>query len=483
MRTRLGQREDLALPARIPQTVKRAIRLATATSVLGLGLVAPTALAGTTAHLEKPGWVRDSHRALGAHDPRSPITHVVIVMQENHSFDEYFGMLPREGQPKADGFTFDSAGRPINSNPLPGGKRQLVFHQDQPCSGPEAGQSWNNTHKEIDGGRMDGFAAIEPHSMSYYDKSDLPFYYSLANTFTLANRWFSSAPAQTYPNRRFLYAGTAYGNISTTTSSYFDPPPPHGTIMDEFAKYNVSWHDYVTDLPDTALIGSNLENHPSDYTSIAQFYADAKLGTLPDVSYVESEDGAAGIATDPVRDQVGAAMGGSEPQQVKNAFYWSDGTDEDEEDSDVRLGQAFVSRVVNAVMSGPDWQHTLLIWLYDEHGGFYDHVAVPSAIKPDNIPPALGPGDIKGGYDMYGVRVPAVVVSAWSKKHAVTNVVHDHTSVVAEIEELWNLPALTYRDANAADLSDFLDFRHETFAAPPTLAAPNSADLTSCHTT
>jgi phospholipase C len=328
---------------------------------------------------------------------------------------------------------------------------------------------------------MDGFAAIQPKAMSYYDRSDLPFYYSLASTFTLANRWFSSAPAQTYPNRRFLYAGTAYGNISTDTSSYFDPPPPNGTIMDEYAKYGVSWRDYVTDLPDTALIPSNFERYPQDYTSINQFYADATLGTLPDVSYVESDGGAISVASDPVRNQVSSGTGSNEPRQVKDGFYWADGANGDEEDADVRIGQAFVSRIVNAVMSGPEWQHTLLIWLYDEHGGFYDHVAVPKAIKPDNIAPKLNAGDVKGGYDMYGVRVPAVVVSAWSKPHAVTNIVHDHTSVLAEIERLWNLPALTYRDANAADLSDFLDLRHPAFATPPKLAAPNPVNLTSCH--
>ena len=461
--------------------MNRLLRLGCAAAVTSLGIVAPTAWAGPASRVHKPGYVRDAHRALGAHDPHSPITHVVVVMQENHSFDEYFGMLPREGQPKADGFTFDAHGRPTNSNPRPNGKRQVVFHQDQPCSGPSAGQSWNSTHKEVDGGRMDGFARIEPRSLSYYDEKDLPFYYSLAKTFTLANRWFASAPAQTYPNRRFLYAGTAYGNISTDTSSYFDAPPPNGTIMDEFAKYGVSWRDYVTDLPDTALIPSNLERYPQDYTSIAQFYADAATGQLPDVSYLESDGGVASLATDPVRDQVASGMGSNEPQQVKDAFYWGDGANEDEEDADVRFGQSFVSRVVSAVMSGPEWQHTLLIWLYDEHGGYYDHVGVPKAIKPDDIPPKLSAGDVKGGYDMYGVRVPAVVVSAWSKPHAVTNVVHDHTSVLAEIERLWNLPALTYRDANATDLSDFLDLRHAAFAKAPVLAAASSTDLTSCH--
>ncbi len=119
----------------------------------------------------------------------------------------------------------------------------------------------------------------------------------------------------------------------------------------------------------------------------------------------------------------------------------------------MQLGEAFVARVVNAAMSGPAWRSTLLIWLYDEHGGYYDHVAPPAAIAPDDIPPDIGPADYPGGYNLYGVRVPAVIVSPYSKKSGVTNVVHDHTSVLATIEQQWNLPALTYRDANAATIS------------------------------
>ena len=328
---------------------------------------------------------------------------------------------------------------------------------------------------------MDGFAGTGPGSMGYYTEDDIPFYYSLASTFTLANRWFSSVPAQTYPNRRFLYAGTAYGNVSTDTSSYFDKPPPHGTIMDTFHKYGVSWRDYVTDLPDTALITSNFKRYPYDYTPIAQFYADAKAGTLPDVSYLESDGGVAPEVTNRVEDGTFGA-GVPEPDPARNTFYRAGAANGDEEDADVRMGQTFVSRVVRAVMNGRDWQHTLLIWLYDEHGGFYDHVAPPAAIKPDNIKPRLSKDNVPGGYDQLGVRVPAVVISPYSRPHAVTNVVHDHTSVLAEIESLWNLPALTYRDANAADLSDFLDLHHARLLTPPTLARPGAWRLRSCHT-
>ena len=128
-----------------------------------------------------------------------------------------------------------------------------------------------------------------------------------------------------------------------------------------------------------------------------------------------------------------------------------------------------------ATKRSPAWSRTLLIYTYDEHGGYYDHVAPPAAIPPDSIAPMLEAGDAPGGYDIYGPRVPAIVVSPYSKPHAVTNVVHDHTSVLATIEAQWNLPALTYRDANAATLMDFIDPSTMSFAKPPKLTAPANA--------
>jgi phospholipase C len=144
----------------------------------------------------------------------------------------------------------------------------------------------------------------------------------------------------------------------------------------------------------------------------------------------------------------------------------------EENPEDVQLGEAFVSRIVQAVMSGPAWRRTLLIWLYDEHGGYYDHVAPPAAPLPDLTRPLISPHDQPGGYDLYGPRVPVVVVSAYARRNDVTNVVHDHTSVLATIEQQWNLPALTFRDANANSVMDFLDTSVMSFAEPPDLAAP-----------
>ena len=124
-------------------------------------------------------------------------------------------------------------------------------------------------------------------------------------------------------------------------------------------------------------------------------------------------------------------------------------------------------------MASPAWSKTVLVWCYDEHGGYYDHVPPPAAVPPDDVPPKLLPGDVPGGYDRYGFRVPAAVVSPWARKGYVSSVVHDHTSILKLVETKFNLPALTARDAGADDLLDCLDLGGTPpFLTPPTLPAP-----------
>src|SRR3954447_19571906 len=403
----------------------------------------------------QPGVVPDLLREPGEPTDALPFDHLVVLMMENHSFDCYFGVLPRRGQPAADGFSFDPSGAPANTNPYRGGY-VVPFRATSECQGSVT-QNWNSTHKQIDGGRMDGFAATSPQSMVYWTDEDLPFYYSLAKTFTLANRWFCSAPCQTYPNRRFLLAGTAYGLISTDTKSLQDPPPPNGTIFDRLAQHHITWKNYFVDLPGTGVIPSIGEKYPGNLVPLTQFFADCAAGTLPSVSFVDPEFGATGVA------------GGAAPGDTGDPLSAQGGSEENPQD--IQIGQASVARVVNAVLGSPAWPRTLFVWTYDEHGGYYDHVPPPAAVKPDNIPPKLGPNDIRGAYDIYGPRVPTVVMSPYSKPHGVSNVVYDHTSILATIEAKWNLPAMTARDANANTLIDFLDTRRAQLLEPPTLAA------------
>jgi len=426
--------------------------------------------------LRAPGALPDPTRPAGTPDPSIPIDHVVIVMMENHSFDSYLGMLPHVagGRPSADGLTLDTDGSLLNYNPAGPNGFVRSFHMPSTCqmeSNPS--QAWTATHLSVHGGRMDGFVGAPQCgdvSMGFWDHTDIPFYYSLASTFPVANRWFASAPAQTYPNRRFLYAATAYGLIATITPGPTDPGPPNGTIFDRLNAAGLTWTCYATDLPEVAIIPSVVENNPTHISPIAQFYADAASGSLPNVSLV-----------DPDFDVVDA-IGSLPPNSPVPPSTRANGQDE-ENPANINYGESFVSGVVNAITQSPHWtnRNVMLVWCYDEHGGYYDHVPPPAAVAPDSIPPQLGSNDVPGGYDTYGVRIPAVVVSPWSRANYVSSVVHDHTSILSFIETKWNLAPMTLRDANADNLLDFFDFSNPAFATPPSLAAPGNpavSDLT-----
>ena len=398
----------------------------------------PTDAPATTTVVRRAGERPDPTQPEGT-DLLPQIDHIVVVMMENHSFDNYFGMLGR-----GDGFTLDDHGRPTNSNPGADGTPLQAFHMANTCQlDKQPSQAWNATHAQWNGGAMDGFVRSDsgPVAMGYWTGEELPFYYGLANTFPLCDRWFGSCMGQTYPNRRFLLAGTARGNIRTEAETLKDPPPPNGTIMEALNRHSIPWRDYYSDLPSVGLYLPVLAANGDKAVKIDQFYADAAAGMLPAFSLVEPN---------------------FDKESEENA-------------GDITLGEAFAARAINAVMSGPAWAKTLLVWCYDEHGGYYDHVPPPPAVPPDDVGPKLVAGDVAGAYDRYGFRVPAVVVSPWAKADYVSSVVHDHTSILALVERKFNLPALTNRDAAADDLLDTLDFSGTpAFATPPILPPPRN---------
>jgi phospholipase C len=312
--------------------------------------------------------------------------------------------------------------------------------------------------------------------MGYWDESDIPFYYSLAKTFCVGNRSFCSTQGQTYPNRRYMMAATSSGYISTTTSSFEMPAPANGTLMDVMSKYGVTWKDYFVDLPHVAIIPQNVTNHPTNFAPIAEFFADCAAGTLPNVSYIDPEFGATSEVGGPLFGALQSIP--NLPASIADAMntasndFQAQGSDE-EGPCDIANGEAHVAAVINAAMAGPLWSKTLIIWTYDEHGGFYDHVPPLGAPKPDGIPPQTSSTDYQAQFDVTGVRVPTVVVSPYSRPNAVSNVPHDHTSIIATIAAKWNLPALTYRDAQANTLLDYLNLSGPpAFLTPPTLAKP-----------
>jgi phospholipase C len=432
-------------------------------SMSGSGAFWRTALAAGK-RLRAPDSLPDPRLPAGTVNAALPFEHIVVVMMENHSFDNLLGDLAHSGQPRAHGLKFNRAGEALDSNPGPEGPvRSFVIPTTAQM--PSVSQTWNDTHEQIDGGKMDGFvrSVDSDQPMGYWTEDVLPFAYSFARSFTIANRWFCSAPCQTYPNRRFLMAGTAYGDIATDTESLDDPAPPNGTIFDRLNACGISWCNYFTDLPQTAIIPSVIEKYASNIVPIAEFYAACATGTLPSVSFVDPEFGALSDIGEPL-----TKVPGIEALGVKLTETGGD----EENPQDMDYGEYWAYTVVDAVLRSPAWPRTLLIYTHDEHGGYYDHVPPPAAIPPDEIPPELGAEDIPGGYDIYGPRVPGIVASPYSKPNAVTNVVHDHTSVLATIEAKWNLPALTYRDANAKTVEDFLDLSSPALLEPPTIAEP-----------
>jgi phospholipase C len=402
---------------------------------------------GGAAHfprLRQPGSLPYPRLPMGT-DTIPQIEHIVVLMMENHSYDNKLGMLRRPG---ADGFRLGRDGLPLATNPYANGEVQHAFRMPTTCQNNAPSQEWQSSHVQFDNGRNDGFVASPsgPVSMGYWEQADQPFYYSMASVFPIADRYFCSVLGQTYPNRRFLIAATSIGQVDDTTPNETDYPA-NGTLFDRLNANGITWKDYYssnldgTTLPAaTALLYPPVYlKNPGNIVPIAQFFSDAAAGRLPGYCIVEPD---------------------------------YDVTSE-EDPQNIVQGEAFAASVINAVMTGPAWRSTLLIWTYDEHGGYFDHVPPPPALAPDDIAPEVPAGESAyNGFAQYGFRVPMAVISPWARRHYVSHRIYDHTSICALAEAKWNLPAMTYRDANAGNLLDMVDLRFPAFLEPPHLAQP-----------
>ncbi len=289
---------------------------------------------------------------------------------------------------------------------------------------------------------MDGFvtttASDEP--MGYFNESDLPWYYGLARTFGIADRYFSSCLAQTFPNRRFLQAATADGLVSTTLPGPFLRPPKTGLIWDRLDAAGVGWANYYVEVPEVGLWPRNLLHYRDHLHAIERFHDDCQAGTLPAVTLI-----------------------------TPDTAFLSDGEYQDDQ-----LGEAFTAWIYESLRQSSQWPTLMFVVTWDEGGGFYDHVPPPAAPKPDDVPPAIHvPPDEPGGYDRYGFRVPCIVASPYSKPGHVSSLVYDHTSILATIEQRWQLRPLTARDAAATPLWDLLDLdARPGLLDPPALPEP-----------
>ncbi len=364
----------------------------------------------------------------GRPNPEMPVDHIIVIMQENHSFDNYLGNL---NDPKYYGAEIDGIPK-LWSNPDKRGQAVYFRASDTLCP-RDPGHQWNEMHNKWNFGKNDGFVIHDqtPSVMTYHDDKDLPFYYALASTFATGDRYFCSLLGPTLPNRFYLMTGTSFGHIRN------DIPKRAGefsqkTIFELLNDYGITWKYYTNGVGYLEIFSGMYARNLKNIKRLRSFHSDLRNGKLPQIVFVESTS-----------------------------------TENDEHPAqNIQLGQAFVAEQVNAVLKSPLWPRTVMFVTYDENGGFADHVSPPSACRPDNIEPMLKNNDIRANFDRYGFRVPVFVVSPFAKRHHVSHVVYDHTSILKFIETRYNLPALTNRDANADDMSDFFDFQNPDFSVP-----------------
>lgn len=359
--------------------------------------------------------------ALGCSDsPGDPqdtpsLDHIIVVTMENRSFDHFLGWLPGADGRQA-GLSF----------PDKNGVLRQTHHLTQMngCGFVDPDHSYQGGRDEFNDGKLDGWLTTgsnDVHAIGYYVAADLPFLSQAAVKWTVCDRYFTPMMGPTYPNRVISLAG------QTDRIDNLAFPSDLPTIWDRLAAKNLSRANYGSGLTSSHLWGLR---YAGIIRTIDTFYSDAAAGNLPNLAFVDPD----------FSDDLGSS------------YHFPD---------DIRNGEAFLSRVYNAVTKSPNWKSSLLIITFDEWGGFFDHV--PPTVAP--LPPLeRAAGNLDG---LRGFRIPTILISPFVKRGFITSKVYDHGSVLKLIETRWGLDPLTVRDAEANNLADEIDLSIPVTAAPP----------------
>jgi phospholipase C len=372
---------------------------------------------------------------MGGSGTSSPIKHIIVIMQENRSFDHYFGTYPgANGLP---------AGTCVPENPsVVGSPCVKPFLLTTPIT-TDLPHTYNATIKAINGGQMNGFYAAEgscTQTMGYYDQTMIPYYWNYAQHFVLSDGTFESANSYSLPNHWYMIAAQApqigyyqYGNNGFGVNTpkpvlvqYVSEANQIQTLGDSMIQSGISWKYYDSPMDPKGIANAIVNGQVaaywntfraknSSYTSEymphfvfrGQLLSDIGNGTLPSVSWV--------IPSAPVSEHAPANL---------------------------TLGMWYVRYLVNAVMNSNYWKDTAIIISWDDYGGWYDHVA----------PPVI---DQFG----YGIRVPMLIISPYSKPGFIDNTVYSFDSILKFVEWNFGLHSLTSRDANANNLLNAFNFQ------------------------
>jgi phospholipase C len=377
------------------------------TGVLGAGLLAGGALAGCRLPLPGPGR-RPRRGLLDGPAADAPVTHVVVAMMENRSFDHWFGWLANdpaylEAGRRRYGPRFGVDGTQQLSYPDPDGRmvptRHLFAHPEvtnpwRGCEFADPGHSWNAGRVQRDRGFLAPGSNNDELALGYYrGDDDLPFSARCARRFTIFDAYHCSILGPTYPNREYLHSGQSGGyktNYLPIAEGGFSWP----TIWDRLLAAGVPCGYYYTDLPVTLLWGNRLLGINR---SIDDYFTDCAAGRLPNVTFIDPK------------------------------FLGHDRSD-DHPLADIRAGQRFLRDTFQAFAASPHWHSGVFIVTYDEWGGFFDHVRPP--VLPDDRASDIDANN----FGQTGFRVPTMMASPFARPGYVDPTVYDHTSILRFIE-------------------------------------------------
>jgi phospholipase C len=414
-----------------------------------IALLAALVAGSAAASVSRAATVASSHRA------KTPIEHFVTLMQENHTYDNYFGTYPR-----GNGFPAHVC-VPIDPlKPRRGCVRPFHLGSNRVVPADPA-HSTAIAREQFNHGRMNGFVRALDRvnqdgrlAMGYRNGRDLPYYWNLAAQYVLYDRFFSSAMSDNFVNHLYWVTGGPAGEPAVPRGEELGHALPtdgaHGltTIFDRLDRAGVSWKFYVQDynpnltyrtfrrFPATRasqVVRVPLLSMPrylqnprlrSHIVPLDRYYDDLLDDKLPAVSYI--------VPSGPTEHPP----------------------------SSVGSGQAFVRSLINSLIQSPEWKSSAFLLSYDEWGGWYDHV------KPPQV----------DGYG-YGFRVPALLVSPYARRGFIDSTQLDYTSILRFIEENWNLKPLTSRDAHANSVAGGFDFRQAPRAGVLTASTRGGAPL------
>jgi phospholipase C len=430
-----------------------------------------------------------------ANNQLGQIEHVVVVMLENRSFDNLLGWLYDPSNP----FPFNQLpppnfegvyGKALNNSsskgPVPVGKGYQCT-----APNPDPGEPYEDVYAQIYGqqevlplnkvppkpptpANMDGFVynythycgATDPRIiMNCFTPVSVPVLSGLAHYYGVCDHWFSSIPSQTLCNRSYVHAGTSSGYVDNGGANgviFVNNTP---TIFNLLSDGGHKWKVYCAGWTVTSLVMLTQKRvwdfalRSGYFSYLDDFISDAqKPGGLPAYSFVEPN------YIDSVKWKAENDM---HPESHPLQLYGP---------SNIEEGEKLLYKIYTAVRNSPDWNKTLLVILFDEHGGCYDHVCPPPAVSPDNVViPQSTPGGSGFNFDRLGVRVPAIVVSAFTPQGRIVNRTFDHTTILSTVVNCFKLPKgrLGLRQQSAPDLGDALTLSNPRSDHPPIPQPPS----------